>query len=90
MIMTSASLKTTIEAAWEARAEQLRRRVKIATHLWPMPARTPLNAVIHGKVQRPGFTVEKVYFESSPNQSTARDRSCVPVRYRYAQLSYPA
>ena len=55
------------QAAWEARAEQLRRRVKIATHLWPMPARTPLNAVIHGKVQRPGFTVEKVYFESIPN-----------------------
>ena len=28
--------------------------------------RTPLNAVVHGKIKRPGFTVEKVYFESVP------------------------
>ena len=54
-------------AAWEARANELRRRVKIATGIWPLPERTPLNAVIHGKVQRPGFTVEKVYFEAVPN-----------------------
>ena len=52
---------------WEARADQLRRRVKIATGVWPLPERTPMNPVIHGKVQRPGFTVEKVYFESMPN-----------------------
>lgn len=55
------------EAAWEARAEELRRRVLVATGLWPMPEKTPLNPVLHGKVQRPGFTVEKVYFESVPD-----------------------
>ncbi|MBI1312686.1 hypothetical protein GC176_15445, partial [bacterium] len=55
------------KAAWEARAEELRRRVLVATGLWPLPEKTPLNTVIHGKVQRPGFTVEKVYFESVPN-----------------------
>jgi len=55
------------KAAWEARADELRRRVLVATGLWPMPNRTALNPVIHGKVQRPGFTVEKVYFESVPN-----------------------
>ena len=54
------------EALWEARAQELRRRVQIATGLWPMPERTPLNPVIHGKVERDGFTVEKVYFESVP------------------------
>jgi len=27
---------------------------------------TPLNAVIHGKIDLPEYTVEKVYFESSP------------------------
>ncbi len=53
-------------AAWEARANELRRRVLLATGLWPMPERTPLNPVIHGKVERDGFTVEKVYFESIP------------------------
>jgi dienelactone hydrolase len=54
-------------AAWEARADELRRRVMIATSVWPLPERTPLNPVIYGKVQRKGFTVEKVYFESMPN-----------------------
>lgn len=53
--------------AWEARSAELRQRVKIATGVWPLPERTPLNPVIHGKVQRDGFTVEKVYFESMPN-----------------------
>lgn len=54
------------KAAWEARAEELRRRVLVATGLWPMPERTPLNPVIYGQVRRDGFTVEKVYFESLP------------------------
>ena len=55
------------KGAWEARAAQLRRRGRIATGVWPLPEKTPLNPVIHGKVERPGFTVEKVYFESVPN-----------------------
>ncbi|MBD3672546.1 MAG: acetylxylan esterase [Planctomycetaceae bacterium] len=54
------------QPAWDVRAEELRRQVLVATGLWPMPNKTPLNAVIHGKVQRDGFTVEKVYFESVP------------------------
>ena len=52
--------------AWESRADGLRRRILVATGLWPMPERTPLNAVTHGKVEREGFSVEKVYFESLP------------------------
>ncbi|MDA1017774.1 MAG: acetylxylan esterase, partial [Planctomycetota bacterium] len=55
------------KADWEIRAAKLRRQVLVATDLWPLPERSPLNPVIHGKVQRPGFTVEKVYFEASPN-----------------------
>jgi hypothetical protein len=55
------------KAAWEQRASELRQRVLIATGLWPMPERTPLKPVIHGLVKRPGFTVEKVYFESLPD-----------------------
>jgi hypothetical protein len=31
-----------------------------------MPTKTPLNAVIHGKIDRGEYTVEKVYFESAP------------------------
>ncbi|NNE91795.1 MAG: acetylxylan esterase [Verrucomicrobiales bacterium] len=51
---------------WEKRAEELRLRIRVANGIYPEPERTPLNAVIHGKVERPGFTVEKVYFESVP------------------------
>lgn len=52
---------------WLERREELRRRVRVATGLWPAPEKTPLGAVIHGRVDRPDFTVEKVYFESLPN-----------------------
>ncbi len=52
--------------AWEDRAAELRQRILVANGLWPMPEKTPLNAVIHGKSSRPGFTIEKVYFESFP------------------------
>ncbi len=51
---------------WETRARALRKQVLVANGLWPMPKKTPLNAVVHGKVVRSGFTVEKVYFESYP------------------------
>ena len=52
--------------AWEARKEQVRRRILVAAGLWPMPTKTPLNPVIHGKIDRGEYTVEKVYFESVP------------------------
>ncbi len=52
--------------AWEKRAAQVRQQMRVAIGLWPEPTRTPLNAVIHGKVEREGYTVEKVYFESMP------------------------
>jgi dienelactone hydrolase len=31
-----------------------------------MPTKTPLNAVIHGKIDQGEYTIEKVYFESAP------------------------
>ena len=40
--------------AWEKRAAELRRRILVANGLFPLPKRTPLNAVIHGRVKRPG------------------------------------
>ena len=51
---------------WEARRDELRRRVLVAAGLWPMLRPTPLNPVIHGRTERDGFTVDKVYFESIP------------------------
>ena len=52
--------------AWEKRAKELRTRILVANGLWPEPPKTPLNPVIHGKIERQDFTVEKVYFESYP------------------------
>ncbi len=51
---------------WETRAAELRQHLLISTGLWPEPERTPLNAVIHGRIEREGFSIEKVYFESLP------------------------
>src|SRR6476660_8519939 len=52
------------KAEWDARADQVRRQILVAEGLWPMPTKTPLNAVIHGRIDRPEYTIEKVYFES--------------------------
>lgn len=52
--------------AWTKRSEELHRRVQIAVGLWPMPERPPVKATIHGHVDRPGFVVQKVFFESWP------------------------
>jgi dienelactone hydrolase len=52
--------------AWRKRADQLRVQVLVAEGLWPMPARAPLDAVIHGKIDRDDYTVEKVFFRSYP------------------------
>ena len=39
----------------------VRRQILVSQGLWPMPTKTPLNAVIHGKIDRGEYTVEKVY-----------------------------
>lgn len=53
-------------AAWEDRAEALRTRVLVSQGLWPIPTKPPMQPIIHGKIQRDGYTVEKVYFASLP------------------------
>lgn len=54
------------KAAWEKRADKVRRQLLVANGLWPMPTRGDLNPVVHGLVRRNGYTVEKVFFESHP------------------------
>lgn len=51
---------------WKTRAEWVRRRILVSQGLWPMPTKTALNPVIHGRIDRGDYTVEKVYFESLP------------------------
>ncbi len=52
--------------AWLTRAAQLRQQILTSAGLSPMPAKTPLNAQIFGKVDKGDYTLEKVYFESLP------------------------
>ena len=44
----------------------MREQVLVANGLWPMPDKTPLNPVIHGKIDRDDYTIEKVFFASYP------------------------
>lgn len=53
-------------AEWNARAPQLRTQLRVALGLLPEPTKTPINAVIHSPVDRPEYTVSRVYFESMP------------------------
>lgn len=52
--------------AWLARATELRQQIQVALGLWPMPERTPLSPVVHGKIDRDDYTIEKVFFASYP------------------------
>ncbi|HMF13880.1 MAG TPA: hypothetical protein VKE94_16295, partial [Gemmataceae bacterium] len=52
--------------AWDARRKELREQLLVAVGLWPLPEKTPLNAVVHGKIDRDDYTVEKVFFSSMP------------------------
>jgi hypothetical protein len=52
--------------AWLSRRAALRTQVLVAVGLWPMPARTPLAPVVHGRIDRDGYTIEKVFFASLP------------------------
>lgn len=53
-------------AEWEKRAEEVRLRVRVSQGLFPEPTKTPLNAVVHGRIEMDDYTVEKVFFESMP------------------------
>ena len=51
---------------WQTRRQALREQVLVAEGLWPMPEKLPLHPVVHGKIDRDEYTVEKVFFASMP------------------------
>jgi hypothetical protein len=53
-------------AAWEKRREIVREQLLVSQGLWPMPPKTPLDAVIHGAIERDGYVIKKAYFASLP------------------------
>ncbi len=56
----------TSKSAWQRHAEGIREQVLVNCGLWPLPEKTPLNAKIFGRIERDGYSVEKVYFQSYP------------------------
>jgi dienelactone hydrolase len=51
---------------WFKRRQVVREQMLVATGLWPLPEKTPLKPVIHGKIDRDEYTIEKVFFASYP------------------------
>src|SRR2546426_3661467 len=54
------------KAAWETRAREIREHALVSCGLWPMPDKTPLNPQIFDRVERDGYTIEKVYIQTLP------------------------
>lgn len=63
-----ATIKRKIALKTKADAQAYVREVKakIRSCFGPMPAKTPLNAKVTGKIDRDAYTIEKVIFESRP------------------------
>lgn len=51
---------------WEVRKAELRAQILNAAGLLPMPARTPLNPVVTGRVDAGEYTIERVALETRP------------------------
>ena len=71
---------------WPQRQNEIRRRILLSQGLWPMPSKSKLNAVIHGRVEREDYVVDRVYFESIPGHYVTGSL----YRPKKEQNSYPA
>ena len=58
--------KITSREEWQARAKEIREQVLVSCGLWPMPEKTPLQAYVFGKIEREGYSVEKVCLQPLP------------------------
>ncbi|MEW6156433.1 MAG: hypothetical protein AB1813_03315 [Verrucomicrobiota bacterium] len=53
-------------ADWQRRAAQIREQILVSCGLWPMPEKTPLAAKIFGRIERDGYSIEKVHLQTWP------------------------
>jgi len=51
---------------WETRSAHLRKQIQFAAGLLPMPIKQPLGVQVFGRLERKGYTVEKVLLETMP------------------------
>ncbi|MGA2145343.1 MAG: acetylxylan esterase [Bryobacteraceae bacterium] len=52
--------------AWLEKAAFLRKQILASAGLLPLPEKTPLHPQVFGRIERPGYTVEKVLLETYP------------------------
>jgi dienelactone hydrolase len=52
--------------AWEVRAAALRKQILSAAGLLPMPEKGPVHAEVFGRLDRDGYSIEKVLLETYP------------------------
>ena len=57
---------TSLEA-WNARRSVLRQQILSAAGLSPMPPKTPLHPEVFGRLERNGYSIEKVLLETMPH-----------------------
>ncbi len=53
-------------AEWEERAAEIREQILVSCGLWPLPDKSPLNPYIFDRIERDGYSVEKVYIQTHP------------------------
>lgn len=51
---------------WPQRADFIREHARAVTGLLPMPVKMPLNAKVFDRVERDGYSIEKVHLETHP------------------------
>ena len=69
---------------WKANRPEYRRQLQEMLGLWPMPERTDLQPVVTGRLTNDEFTVEKIYFQASP------ELYCTASLYLPKNLTNPA
>lgn len=52
--------------AWEANRERYKQEYLYMLGLWPLPEKTPLKATATGTLERDGYVVEKLHYQSKP------------------------
>jgi len=53
-------------AEWKARRTFIREQVLVSCGLYPLPRKTALKARVFGRVERDGYSIEKVYIQTYP------------------------
>jgi dienelactone hydrolase len=76
---------------WKARREFIRQHIAISLGLYPLPPKTPLRARVFDRVERDGYTIEKVYFQTYPGFYLAGNlyRPKANAKYQVGEAPYP-